>query len=180
MARYLLPCSCGQNVEVEAKQAGLQVACKCGKKQEVPTLRGLKQLSLVAGSQQEAAAQASTWGPRQGITFLGVVVLLCGLAGAGVLWFTWPKFDMPDFDKFRADSRQAAMEMNLVQAFEAWDGMQKTGFSRNLNPAFRNYEDRSAAHTRWLIASGILAGVGGVMAGAALASGKSKAPARKT
>jgi hypothetical protein len=177
MARYLLPCTCGQQIEVEAKQAGLQVSCRCGKSLEVPTLRGMKQLTPVSPSQAEASAPASTWGPRQGITFLGVVVLLCGLLGVAVLFATRPVFNTPDLAEFEKESRESALKLSLEESFKAWEAVEKQGLNKSLNPYVRNYQERSAAYSRWLIASGILAGLGGVMAGAALASGKR--PARR-
>ena len=42
--RYLLPCSCGQSVGVEFRQAGGQVRCACGRVLEVPSLRTIRQL----------------------------------------------------------------------------------------------------------------------------------------
>jgi hypothetical protein len=80
MKKYLLPCNCGQNVEVDAGQAGLQVACACGAKLDVPTMRGLAQLRSAQTPAEEATASSqATWGPGQGLMFLGSVIGACGL-----------------------------------------------------------------------------------------------------
>jgi hypothetical protein len=85
MKKYVLPCPCGQSVEVDASQAGLQVTCSCGSTLEVPTMRGLAQLQPAASEERrDEAAGPAAWGPAQGLMFLGGLVLLVGLAA--VAW----------------------------------------------------------------------------------------------
>lgn len=175
MARYLLPCSCGQQLEVDSTQAGLQVQCRCGKSLEVPTLRGLKQLT--PATSQQAPVVSSTWGPRQGVTFLGIVVFLCGLIGVLVLFATRPAYETPQWKDFDENARRTAQQMTLQESFDTWNSLQKEPFNHNLSPALRSYEERTAAYTRWMVASAVVALLGGVMAGAALAAGKR--PTRK-
>ncbi len=78
MTLYYLPCSCGKKIEVDAGQAGLSVRCQCGADLTVPTMRGLKQLEPVEAPSEVVAAetQQANWGARQGVVFLGLVVLL--------------------------------------------------------------------------------------------------------
>ena len=52
VSKYLLPCSCGRSVTVEASQAGRQVHCDCGISLEVPTMLELARLERA----KEAAA----------------------------------------------------------------------------------------------------------------------------
>ena len=54
---YLLECSCGREVVVEERQAGVEVSCECGKEISVPTYRKLKQLKPV---RVESAERAQT------------------------------------------------------------------------------------------------------------------------
>jgi hypothetical protein len=77
---YLLPCSCGRQCEVDAGQAGTQIACSCGELLTVPSIRGLRQLKPVAES---AAPAAAPWNPARGAIFsLGLLVAV------GALLFT--------------------------------------------------------------------------------------------
>lgn len=79
--KFLLDCTCGERLPVEACQAGEEIACACGARLEVPTLRRLQQLEPV--DQPESAA---TWTRGQGTLFvLGAVCLLVG--GAVGTWF---------------------------------------------------------------------------------------------
>ncbi|MGE0606603.1 MAG: hypothetical protein AB7O62_05705 [Pirellulales bacterium] len=82
--KYLLPCECGKQMEVDSSQSGLRVPCECGQQMEVPTHRGLRQLARAetppetAASKPESqrAAAAAGWGRRQGALSLAVILLL--------------------------------------------------------------------------------------------------------
>jgi hypothetical protein len=86
MTKYLVPCTCGKSVAVDASQAGLQIRCECGNELDVPTMRGLRQLPTAEAGPADASAQrAGAWGPRQGMMFLGgVIALIGGLVAAAV------------------------------------------------------------------------------------------------
>lgn len=82
---YLLSCSCGQQLEVDAGQAGAELTCPCGKTVVVPTVRGLKQLPLKANGDQSRLPAASGWPVWKGAAFsLGLL-----LAVAGILFAAW-------------------------------------------------------------------------------------------
>ncbi|MBX3415712.1 MAG: hypothetical protein KF708_23710 [Pirellulales bacterium] len=83
---YLLPCTCGQKIEVDSTKAGLTVTCTCGKTLDVPTMRHLGDLERVGS----APRAATSWGPRQGYTLLGALVLLLGLG-----WLGYQVVNMP-------------------------------------------------------------------------------------
>ncbi len=80
--RYLLPCSCGQEVPVETRQAGGTVTCACGQALVAPSLRGLRQLPV----EESHAVARREWGVRQGAVMLCIVLAIgMGILGGG-LW----------------------------------------------------------------------------------------------
>jgi len=88
---YLLPCQCGLKVHVDKTQAGLSVKCECGRTLDVPTLRDLTQLEQVGDQNKASASKTSTgWGPRQGLTLVGVLITLVGL-----IWLAYQIATMP-------------------------------------------------------------------------------------
>jgi hypothetical protein len=80
--QYLLPCECGQKLTVDSGMCGLAVGCRCGKSVHVPTMRGLLQLEKSASGPK--APPALTWGAREGMLLLGLVIAI-GAAGIGML-----------------------------------------------------------------------------------------------
>ena len=87
---YLLQCACGKRNTVDTSQAGLNVRCECGAELNVPTLRGLASLERVEAEPHAAAAPAKVWGPRQGLMFLGSVILVAAAAAAFFFWWRMP------------------------------------------------------------------------------------------
>jgi tetrahydromethanopterin S-methyltransferase subunit F len=79
---YLLPCpQCGSKLQVTTGEAGQQVRCDCGAAVDVPTVRGLRELPLVV----EEVEPRSRWTTRHSVAFLGIVLLVAGLAIGFVL-----------------------------------------------------------------------------------------------
>lgn len=81
--KYLLPCTCGNRVEVDATQAGLMVECTCGSKLKVPSMRGLAECERV---EEQAQSSTSNWGAGHGLLLLGGVVFLLGAVFAVYCW----------------------------------------------------------------------------------------------
>jgi hypothetical protein len=78
-AVYLLPCSCGKKVRVDAGQAGAKVNCECGQQLAVPTFRGLRSLETesVAASVVIRGGQPAGWNAVRGILFsLGLLIVV--------------------------------------------------------------------------------------------------------
>lgn len=135
MKKYLLPCECGQKIEVDAGQSGLTVTCACGKKLEVPTLRGLSGLEVVPsrGATQPAAAEAA-WGPGQGLLFLGTVLLICGVIALALVLRTRPEW--------KVHSGNIAVDVDRLtpgQLFERWQELRK-GLVANEDPIRQSYD----------------------------------------
>ena len=100
---YLVPCTCGNKVQVRARQAGDQVTCKCGAVVNVPTIRGLKQLETVIDEDERPDAPRSSW---QGPIFsLGLVALFIGAMIFFVTWLTPPANLQVDWQNMAAMRR---------------------------------------------------------------------------
>ncbi len=78
-ATYLLPCSCGQEILIEPRQAGGTVQCQCGQTCVVPTLREVQRLRPAPDSSKTSTAAEPAWGNPQ--RFLAAGLVLVALAG---------------------------------------------------------------------------------------------------
>ena len=120
MADFLLDCSCGEQVQVTAQQAGGQVTCQCGKSLSVPTLRKLRHLPKVAEEAPPAAAVG--WGLRAQLVSLGSVLTLLLFCAAGYAWATIP--DIPTWqdleEQFVAQRESQIANMSPSAAFFVW------------------------------------------------------------
>src|SRR5947209_2018237 len=73
---YLLPCQCGEKLQVDASESGLIMKCGCGASLEVPTMRGLAQLERV--TVEESAAPSRGWGGAQRSMAIGALIAILG------------------------------------------------------------------------------------------------------
>ena len=84
-AHYLLPCSCGEKIPVEPRQAGQAVQCACGNSVTVPTLLEMAKLERAeAIAVPEAQRHPPLWGISQRLVVLGAVIILLGGSDGGV------------------------------------------------------------------------------------------------
>ena len=82
--KYLLPCPCGQAVEIELGQAGQTVTCTCGKSLAVPTMMQIKELPLAPEKIEPAHKTAHI--PYRSALLLARICAGC-LALAIILWY---------------------------------------------------------------------------------------------
>jgi hypothetical protein len=118
MKKYLLPCACGKEIEVDSTQCGLKVRCGCGADVEVPTMRGLQQLRSAETS--APAARQSNWGPRQGLLFLATVVLVISVPIAGWIYINRPVVDM-QIPLLRSQMEQ----LSPANSWHVWEEVRK-------------------------------------------------------
>ena len=71
--KYLLPCKCGQSVEVEPGQAGQTVVCACGENLLVPSMLQVKALPTAQG---KSLSREETGILRRTFLILGVALLI--------------------------------------------------------------------------------------------------------
>ena len=106
MAKHLLTCACGRQIEVEPGQAGGTTACACGATVSVPTLRQLRQLPRAI---EDGAAAPRGWGARQGVVAACVI-----LAVACLLVAAASRYSQPELPTFDAAVRSSAVERGLA------------------------------------------------------------------
>jgi len=87
---YLLPCECGRRIPVEATQSGQEVNCPCGRQLEVPTMLKLSTLERAKRTERSRPPSAS-WGTRQGVFLLGLIITLAGSGFAAYVYLQRPK-----------------------------------------------------------------------------------------
>jgi hypothetical protein len=108
MSKYLLTCTCGNEVPVEIGQAGGRVACTCGAQLDVPTLRQLRHLPQEKAAETGAAA---SWGTHQGWIAAALIFVAALLAWTAWSWWTQPS--QPKFDATHAVEHMALVDQNL-------------------------------------------------------------------
>ena len=154
--RYLVPCTCGETLEVEPSQAGLSVTCACGASTEMPTLMGLRQYPRADG--QAAPSKTSTWGPRQGLMALGVILMV----SSGVLMLqsyrggpVEPRFESMDYEAVRSQ----ASRMTLEQARHEWNELPRE-LDGEPHPYWSQYARATRNFRLWMISVGAVTVVG--------------------
>ena len=97
MAAYLLPCSCGQKLPIEPRQAGETIACPCGMSLSVPSMREMTTLEQ-AEPKSAARAKQNSWGAEQRLVLLGGLLVLLGGLPAIYLFCNQPPPPQRDLD----------------------------------------------------------------------------------
>jgi hypothetical protein len=147
--KYLLPCSCGQEMMVETRQAGETIVCVCGSPLQIPTLL---EITALESARDEAALPPLTtaWGMHNRLVLLGSIV-----AGLAVIALIGLNVERPVSRFSGIDPYQiwlSARAMPPVQAWDVWQDMKK-GLDR------RTDERYAAAMVRFHIWEGVVAGV---------------------
>ena len=175
---YLLPCSCGQKVRVEPRQAGEVVTCSCGVSLEAPTMLQMAALEM-ADSEPESPRPPKVWGVRQSLSLLGAALFLTALGLAALNLYDRPPppaFGRPGMppEAIRRQSRS----LTPFESRRAWQTLRAQG-PDGLTPAqeqrYADILDRyGEALLRWRLWMGvvlIIAVVGGGLVVIPLLSG---------
>jgi len=112
MSRFLLPCECGQKLQVTAAQAGEDLPCSCVRTVAVPTLRGMQSLERLESDAPPAAARQ--WSFRAGLGFFGLSIALVALLLVGLIHVVgpkWPTFPVDDSDPVDLSSPESIMHV---------------------------------------------------------------------
>lgn len=152
---YLLPCQCGKKNEVDSSQAGLHVRCECGAELPVPTMRGLSALERIdRAAEKPGAAGGSNWGRRQGLMFLGGVLLAGAALVALFFWSLFPTRPMLQFDY------EAQQQLSPVDSFAEWRELQKGIELPEAEMHVIRFEQITDELWKWEMVCGGIAGVG--------------------
>ena len=145
-AKYLLPCTCGREIPVEATQAGQQVRCQCGLGLEVPTLLNLTRLKPAEPPTAAAPPRArSTWGLRQRVMLVGLWIMAVGASWAG-----WELLNRPT--RLEVAAYRPTMVVNYWRLL-------KQGVSYRL-PVEKLYTEVLNENNRWLMVAAAVIGLG--------------------
>jgi len=87
--KYLLPCECGQSVEVEPSQAGQTVVCVCGEDLLVPSMLQVKALPVASEKSKPPRKEINVL--RRAFLLLGIVLLIPSVVLAYRLYTHPPK-----------------------------------------------------------------------------------------
>jgi hypothetical protein len=176
---YLLPCTCGETLRIDANQAGLDVPCRCGKVVKAPTLRGLSQLERVEDA--AAAKPLPEWGTRHRLALIGSLIVVCGLTIAGWYWFTTPPYDPkisidPRIPK-RVEAEVAAMPAEKL--IETWEKLAQEKLDRSEPPDVVEYRRMVLRRRGFMYAGLAVVAIGGLVLASAFILDKPKTkPAR--
>lgn len=145
--KYLLPCSCGQDIPVEATQAGDTIACACGESVAVPALR---ELTSLPRAEPTAPTQfrrpTAAWGGRQRRLLLGAVIALIGLILLSIVYYRRPIL-------------HDVKEMRPLQTWTLWQEL-RLGADRRPSPGAKEYTERATWYRRWVGVTATLTAVG--------------------
>ena len=162
---YLLPCAkCERRTQVSPSQAGDTITCACGAAREVPPMRELAKLELAAGQAEDLPP---IWGLRQGLIFLGLVILVCGLVFSGYLYSQRPVLAEAQLSRSSDDAiRQEIDQYTLNQLWSLWLHLDAYGIVTPDSPAAIAFQ--RGMETLW---RQITLGLGVAAIGAAIAAG---------
>lgn len=157
-AVYLLPCSCGNKVRIDAGQAGAKVTCSCGGELTVPTFRGLRDLERETPENPAAAAvEGSQWNPIRGILFsFGTLVSV--VAAGLVLYHLYIYSQLLDggeaWKQEHLNEMRAGVDyLTPVEAIAEFQEMAKAGLTVDGVPPWTHISSVRDTSRRWLIAS---------------------------
>ena len=85
--KYLLPCKCGQSVEVEPGQAGQTVGCGCGENLLVPSMLQVK--ALPVAPEKPASSSGKTHSPYKASLATLIPGILCAVLSIPIGWIAW-------------------------------------------------------------------------------------------
>ena len=155
--KYLLPCSCGEKIAVEPRQAGQTIECRCGKTLEVPTLRTMTALEP-AVPEPVPAVKTTAWEIRQGMALIGAAIALTAVILAVVLVCNRPK--PPPGDPSAEFIRRQTQALTPLQVWRVWHSLRQVGPDPRRpreNPAM--VEERFR-YRLWLATVLVIAGLG--------------------
>ncbi len=137
-AKYLLPCSCGEKIAVEAAQAGQTVRCACGAELDVPTMSSITSLEQVEPEAEAGPSRPeSAWGRREAWILLGTVVLLVGVTL--LVWLQWSQPRLID-----------TRTMSPIESWGLWNEL-RFGANRDPSPGAKWFAKMLSSNRNWTV-----------------------------
>ena len=159
-AKYLLPCNCGKDHVVEPRQAGQTILCGCGDTLIAPTLMEMRLLEP-APTAAPTGPSTTSWGHRNGLRLVGIVLLFLGVGGEIWLYLHTPtsRFDVIDPELVQAPYKS----LPAVRTWDVWQQW-KQGLDRRIDQQY------AAALQQFRIFQAAVGGIAVAGAGLILAS----------
>lgn len=152
--KYLLPCRCGEKTPIEPRQAGEEIVCQCGARLQAPTMLEIKALEPVPVAAGASVAGLTSWGWRQALKLLSVLLFLTAIIFGGWFFYTRP---IAISDVLPPEVLQnSASKLTPNQTWTSWQ-MYKQGLDRRTNTKYMT--ERTRYHI-WMTVCGVLALVG--------------------
>ena len=167
-AVYLLPCSCGKKVPVDAGQAGAKVTCDCGQQLAVPTFRALKDLEqerpVAAVAAGAIGGGTSEWNPARGVMFsfgmlisMIAAVLIC--YHLYTYWVMWDGGEAWKQDHLK-EMREAVDYLAPADALVDFQDMATKGLTVDGVPPWSQVAAMRDSSRRWLLGALVALAVG--------------------
>ncbi len=160
MSKYLLPCECGKNNQVDVSQAGQQIRCECGQLVEVPTLRGVRELERSDEPITESR-KSTEWDATRGMIFAGSLLLF--VIGAATSYFGYDGLrKTPNIPREveQEEFATAVDDLSIVEAYELWKTVQESGLGPRGNNVYVNIRAFRSRRQRILTTGIVLCVVG--------------------
>ncbi len=164
--KYLLRCSCGQELAVEPAQAGQAIRCSCGQELEVPSLLALRRLPLVPAEPRDGLP--TRWGVRHRLISIGSLVIGVALAWLGLLVWTWPEkphvpepitWHLPPPEGHKSPLQKTTDQLTLLESYWAWQSLPRQ-LDLLSDAPMSQYKQQVASATNWLIVGIVIALLG--------------------
>jgi hypothetical protein len=152
VAKYLLPCRCGQQIVVEPREAGRTASCGCGASLQIPTMLEMSALEIAPEVVAKPPRQA-VWDWPQAMKLAGTLIALVGVGIVIFFYIGRPRIN-PNAPEIL---RQSASQLSPSRAWLAWQEWQQSGLG-SADP--RQLQQITDYHVRQAVAGGVaLAGV---------------------
>ncbi len=181
-AVYLLPCSCGKKVPVDAGQAGAKVTCDCGQQLAVPTFRALKELEQEkpVAAVAVAGGESSDWNAVRGVMFsFGMLIsLIAAVLLCYHLYTYWIMRDGGEAWKQEhlSEMREGVDYLAPADALADFEDMATKGLTVDGVPPWSQVATMRDTSRRWLLGALVILAVGLVSLTASLiGAGRSRA-----
>ena len=112
---YLLPCSCGQSITIELRQAGETVTCVCGQSRTAPRLGEIRRLPRTAET-AKAARPPAQWGDPQRYLLAGLILIFIAVIAAAIIYRQYPTE--------AAITGWFEHQKAMFQGYKPWDALQ--------------------------------------------------------
>ena len=179
--RYILTCECGEQITVEARQAGRKIECSCGTIIDIPPLMAMRQLPMVdedelAASSRPIDRRAENVGSQLVLLLVGLGILIVGTGGVIYVWLDRPAHPLAYYTDEFLENRIQTLTPVLLDDY--WTHLRSFGVygHKASTEDMEIYEHGVMMNNIWLSVTGLIACVGLGLAILAISSGARHTP----